>query len=170
MPGIDPMNTNTEFDPPPLPIPTPGKPAQPKTRTIGEVRRAEAAEMAEMAEAGRRLEPYPDPERPDIVRVPIASRKHEGLEALVDAEALPLVRGKRWNWSPGRTEGFSSGSVVRCGVLTPLARIVLGLGDPGPRTACRAFQSPRGSAPARPLDRACTARACRWAAGETARR
>ena len=35
------------------------------------------------------------------MRVPVCSDKHKGMEALIDAADLPLIQGKRWNWSPG---------------------------------------------------------------------
>ena len=42
---------------------------------------------------------YPDPDRPGCWRVPIRSMIHR-MEAIIDAEDLPLVEGKHWNWSP----------------------------------------------------------------------
>src|SRR5688572_19954944 len=75
-------------------------------------------------------EPYPDPERTGCWRVPIASRIHR-MEAIIDAESLPLVQGKRWNWSPSSSGGRkSNGFVVQRGPLTPLARIIMGVTDP----------------------------------------
>lgn len=92
--------------------------------------------------------PYPDPDRPGVVRVPVSTAKHRGMEALIDAADLPLVHGKRWNWSPGRTNGSNSGSVILAMTGSPkpsLARIVLNVTDPeslvshlnGDRLDCR---------------------------------
>src|SRR5215213_7988713 len=77
--------------------------------------------------------PYPDPERPGCWRVPVASGKHPGMTALVDAESLPLVEGMRWNWSPGKPGNPNGGSVVLAvnGLAKPaLGRVVLGVTDP----------------------------------------
>lgn len=76
--------------------------------------------------------PYPDPERPGCWRVPVTSRIHR-MEAIIDAESLPLVQGKRWNWSPGKTDPAKDGSVILAMGGTPkpsLARIVMGVTDP----------------------------------------
>jgi hypothetical protein len=80
-----------------------------------------------------------------VYRLPVASDKHQGMEALIDAADLPLVRGKRWNWSPSKTNG---GSVVLRMNGTPkpsLPRTILGIEDPeqlvshrnGDRLDCR---------------------------------
>lgn len=82
------------------------------------------------AAAGGAGEAYVDPHQPGVARVPIASRKHAGMEALIDAADLPFVRGKRWNWSPGSGGRTGSGAVVWQGPLTPMARIILHLTDP----------------------------------------
>lgn len=72
-------------------------------------------------------QPYADPDRPGVVRVPIVSSKHKGLEALIDAGDLELAQGKRWNWTGAR--GLSSrASVVAPGVGS-LARLILGIID-----------------------------------------
>jgi hypothetical protein len=80
------------------------------------------------------VNPYPDPEHPGCWRVPIASRVHR-MAALIDAESLPLVQGKRWNWSPGgggrnQRDRTNRGFVVQQGPLTPLARIIMNVTDP----------------------------------------
>jgi hypothetical protein len=66
-------------------------------------------EVNGLAEEYRQLnaipEPYPDPERPCVMRVPVCSDKHELMEAIIDATSLPLVQGKRLNWGPGKREG-----------------------------------------------------------------
>ncbi len=74
-------------------------------------------------------EPYPDPQRPGCYRVPLASRVHH-LEAIIDADALPLVVGKRWNWSPSRGNR-QYGTVVLLitgsSIKPPLHQIILGI-------------------------------------------
>ena len=47
-------------------------------------------------------DPYPDPNRPGVARVPVKTDHHTEMDAIIDAEDLPLVRDKRWNWSPGK--------------------------------------------------------------------
>src|SRR5947209_2164278 len=64
---------------------------------IGKHRFYTDEELSRLAEEIRRsTEPYPDEERPGCWRVPVSSRQHR-LEALVDADSLPLIAGKRWN-------------------------------------------------------------------------
>jgi hypothetical protein len=78
-------------------------------------------------EIERRYQPYPDPHRPDCYRVPVVSRLHPNMEAIIDAEDLPLIQGKRWNWSPG-SHGY--GSVVFCAPRNerpPLHQIIMGV-------------------------------------------
>jgi hypothetical protein len=60
-------------------------------------------------EAIRKLQPYPDRQLAGCWRVPVSSELRDGMEAIIDAEALPLVRGKRVNWCLG---GSGQGSVV----------------------------------------------------------
>ncbi len=75
------------------------------------------------------LKPYPDPDRPGCWRVPVASRVHK-MEAVIDAGSLPLVEGRRWNWSPGRGNGHN-GTVVLLikgsPKKTPLRQIIMGV-------------------------------------------
>src|SRR5439155_24022181 len=50
-----------------------------------------------------------------------------------DAADLPLIQGKRWNWSPGKPDPAKDGSVILAMTGTPkpsLARMVLGIEDP----------------------------------------
>jgi hypothetical protein len=99
----------------------PGKPGRCKLYPVEEVRR-----LAE--EFSRRHCPYPDPDRPGCYRVPVVSRVHAGMEAIIDAESLPAVEGKRWNWSPGTREG--EGVVVLAFGGTPkppLHQVVMGV-------------------------------------------
>jgi hypothetical protein len=81
-------------------------------------------------EFSRLLEPYPDPERPGVYRVPISSHT-ERLEALIDAEDLPKVLGKRWNWH--RRSGSREIEVVLSSATqhqVPLKRIIMGVEAP----------------------------------------
>jgi hypothetical protein len=73
----------------------------------------------------------------------------EGRPVIIDAADLPLVRGKRWNWSPSKsTNNSNGGSIVLAMSGTPkpsLPRIILGIDDPeqlvchrnGDRPDCR---------------------------------
>lgn len=44
-------------------------------------------------------EPYPDPDRPGCWRLPLDGSEITRREAIIDAESVPLVRGRRWNFS-----------------------------------------------------------------------
>ena len=101
-----------------------GRPGRSKVYPVADLERLKA-------EMETRYDPYPDPQRPGAWRVPIVSGKHAGMAAVVDEADLPLVRGRRWNWSPGRADGSNGGSVVLSGGGgTPLARMVMGVDDP----------------------------------------
>jgi hypothetical protein len=52
---------------------------------------------------GRRVLPYPDPQRPGVYRVPLAGQGPRGREALVDADAVALVQMRRWRFAPADT-------------------------------------------------------------------
>jgi hypothetical protein len=111
-------------------VAVPGRAGRQKIYPVEELRRLVEAFNREAEESSRRLEPYPDPDRPGVVRVPVASTKHEGMEALVDVDDLPTVRGKRWNFSPGSGgRGMNSGAVVWSGRNTPLARMLMDVVD-----------------------------------------
>lgn len=49
---------------------------------------------------GRKVLPYPDPRRPGVYRVPLCGKTSQGREALIDADALPLVQTRRWRFAP----------------------------------------------------------------------
>jgi hypothetical protein len=49
---------------------------------------------------GRKVLPYPDPQRPGVYRVPLSGNTARGREALIDADAVPLVRTRRWRFAP----------------------------------------------------------------------
>ena len=107
-------------------VPNPGKPGRCKIYPADELRRIKEDLDRQAEEESRRLEPYPDPQRPGCWRVPVVSKVHQ-MEAIVDAESLPLVQGKRWNWSPG---GNGLGTVVLATGGTPrppLHQIVMGV-------------------------------------------
>ena len=129
-------------------VPIPDKPGRRKIYPADELRRLAEQFARQAAEAQQSLEPYLDPDRPGVVRVPVITDKHHGMEAIIDAGDLPLVQGKRWNWSPGKPDPATDGSVVLAMGGTPkpsLARILLGIADPrqlvchlnGDRLDCR---------------------------------
>ncbi len=71
--------------------------------------------------------PYPDPDRPGIWRVPLKGYL-DYREAMIDAESLPIVAGRNWNWAP-RPDAIGGGQVVLAtvtGPAEPLARLVVG--------------------------------------------
>jgi hypothetical protein len=105
----------------------PGSPGKCKIYPVEELRQLKLQWERELEQAQRQLEPYPDPNLPGVVRVPIVSDKHKGLEALVDADVLPLVQGKRWNWSGGRAGGAGASVVIPGG--GSMARVILGIAD-----------------------------------------
>jgi hypothetical protein len=90
-----------------------------------------------LEEFGRYMPPYPDPDRPGCYRVPLSGIGIRRREAIIDAEDLPLVEGRRWGWSPHTPEdgGPEHGSVTHSKQheTTPLHRILLGLNDPALR-------------------------------------
>jgi hypothetical protein len=47
--------------------------------------------------------PYPDPQRPGVYRVPLSGETAAGREALVDSDAVPLVRTRRWRFAASDT-------------------------------------------------------------------
>jgi hypothetical protein len=49
---------------------------------------------------GRKVLPYPDPQRPNVYRVPLSGKTSRGREALIDADAAPLVQTRRWRFAP----------------------------------------------------------------------
>lgn len=76
-------------------------------------------------EYGRWAPPYPDPERPGVVRVPLSGRDIKRREALIDADALPLIEGGSCSWSQGDVWGFVS--FKRGELNLPLRRLVMGV-------------------------------------------
>jgi hypothetical protein len=49
-----------------------------------------------VAEHGKYAPPYPDPQRPNVVCVPMWGRGIERAEAIIDEADLPIVAGRRW--------------------------------------------------------------------------
>jgi hypothetical protein len=47
--------------------------------------------------------PYPDPQRDGVYRVPLSGETARGREALVDADAVLLVRTRRWRFAAAET-------------------------------------------------------------------
>ena len=74
--------------------------------------------------------PRPHPELPGVYRVAIRSHIHT-LHALIDAEDVPKVQGKSWNWSPPRGDAHGEVLLATKGKQTPLKRLILGLEDAG---------------------------------------
>jgi hypothetical protein len=52
---------------------------------------------------GLKVLPYPDPKRPGVYRVPLSGETAHGREALIDADALPLVQSRRWRFAASDT-------------------------------------------------------------------
>jgi hypothetical protein len=48
-------------------------------------------------------------------------------EAIIDAESLPIVEGRRWCWCEGATEGKGMVIQARLGEAVPLRRIIMGV-------------------------------------------
>jgi len=104
-----------------------GQPGQQKVYPLDDLRRLVEEFKQDAEDSKGRLEPYPDPHLPDVVRLPLVSNKHKGLEALIDTADLPLAQGKRWNWSGGRAGGAGASVVIPGG--GSLARIIMGVAD-----------------------------------------
>jgi hypothetical protein len=112
----------------------PAKPARCKVYAIQDLER--------LKEDFRRLEeqcePYPDSDRPGCWRVPVMSKLHR-VEAIIDEASLPLVQGKRWNFSPGKRAGGGGGSVVMLipgsPQKPPLHQVIMGVSGPEQRVA-----------------------------------
>ena len=79
-------------------------------------------------EYGRWAPPYPDADRPGVVRVPLSGRDINRREAIIDAESLPLIEGRSCSWSTAGIWGFVStarGETERF----PLRRLIMGITD-----------------------------------------
>jgi hypothetical protein len=97
-------------------------PGGPKLYALAEIMRL-------VLENGRLMPPYPDPERPGTYRVPLCGRGIRRKEAIIDAEALPLIEGGTCHWS--QTGPFGHVSFWREGAeqAIPLRRVILGIDD-----------------------------------------
>lgn len=88
-------------------------------------------DLTRLREEFRKLvEPYPDPERPGVYRVPIRSNQ-EHMEALIEAADLPKVEGKHWNVRGGRDD--RKDEVILSSVTErsiPLKRVIMGVDPP----------------------------------------
>jgi hypothetical protein len=99
------------------------KPGRCKLYPIEELERL----REELSQLGK---PYPDPDRAGCYRVPLKGYL-EYREAIIDAESLPVVEGRNWNWSP-RNDGVGGGQVILAampGPNPPLARLIAGVTD-----------------------------------------
>src|SRR5688572_14210843 len=72
------------------------------------------------AELGQVGQPYPDPGRPGVWRVPLRGQAARRA-AMVDERDLPLVRGRKWNWQE-RSDG-TGGVVILARPRKPLHRL-----------------------------------------------
>jgi hypothetical protein len=79
-------------------------------------------------EYGTYCPPYLDPDRPGCMRVPLNGRDIKRREALIDADALPLIAGGSCAWSQTGNWGFVTftGGEFKS---VPLRRIILGVAD-----------------------------------------
>jgi hypothetical protein len=112
-------------------VPIPNQPGRCKIYPVAKLEQLRDEWQREAEEDAKRLEPYPDPERPGSWRVPIKSEKHRGMEAIIDAESLPLVQGKKWWWSPGTRNGEGLVTLAVDGTPKPqLHQIVMGVRGP----------------------------------------
>jgi predicted site-specific integrase-resolvase len=65
--------------------------------------RAELERLLE--ENGRFAPPYPDPKQAGSWRVPLAGHDMQRREAIIDAQDLPVVEGRRWHYTASAGEG-----------------------------------------------------------------
>jgi AP2 domain len=78
-------------------------------------------------EYGKWAPPYPDPDRPGVYRVPLSGRDIKRREAIIDADALPLIEECSCNWST-RDDGDGFVGVSSPGENKgPLRRMVMGI-------------------------------------------
>jgi DNA-binding transcriptional MerR regulator len=107
-------------------VPNPGKPGRSKIYPREQLERLAREHKRQAEEAIRKLQPYPDPQRPGCWRVPVSSEFQEGMEAIVDEESLPLVQGERVNWSMG-TSGRGSVVLAVGRTFKPLHQLIMGV-------------------------------------------
>jgi hypothetical protein len=77
--------------------------------------------------------PYPDPQRPDCYRVPLSGEVSGGREALIDADAVPLVQTRRWRFAAGDRPGGGEVQTMNPCENIRLHQVVMGItGDGSP--------------------------------------
>lgn len=82
-------------------------------------------------EREQRWPPYPDPGRSGSYRVPLSCHgSPHPVEAIIDAESLPLMEGRRWVYSPPAKGGAGRVLLAERGALVILVRIIMGVTDP----------------------------------------
>jgi hypothetical protein len=91
----------------------------PKWYPIEEIKRM-------LLECGRLMPPYPDPLREGVFRVPLGGRDIHRKEALIDADALPLIANGSCHMSNGGDGSFVSYWGPQ-GRHIPLRRLVMGI-------------------------------------------
>ena len=90
-----------------------------------------AAMEALVAETGELRPPYPDPQRPGCLRVPVRGIRMKRHEVLIDDDVLPLIEGKFLNYSPeGGHDGGPSYVTISAILPIPLKRLIMGVTDP----------------------------------------
>jgi hypothetical protein len=94
--------------------------AGPKLYKLEDVRRM-------LMEFGRLAPPYPDPDRPGCYRVPLSGRDIHRREAIVDADALPLIQSGACTWSQTKQFAFVSFYASDGAQRVPLRRIIMGV-------------------------------------------
>ncbi len=95
-------------------------PGEPKLYKVEEINRM-------LDEYGRWAPPYPDPDRPGVYRVPLSGREIKRREAIIDADALPLIEGCSCNWSTGDGDLGFVALAFRDGGSSPLRRVIMGI-------------------------------------------
>jgi hypothetical protein len=99
----------------------------PKLYPVNEIKRL-------LLEFGRLVPPYPDPQYPGCYRVPLAGRNIRRREALIDADALPLIEGGVCTWSSNVASGSGYVKYTAPGgpCCVPLRRVILGVEEIAP--------------------------------------
>jgi hypothetical protein len=87
-----------------------------------------AADVAAFKEEHRkRSEPHPDPERPGVIRVPVSGDCPGGV-AIIDAEDLPKVQGRNFNYAyRGEPKSYEVILCMKGHRRVPLKRIIMGV-------------------------------------------
>jgi hypothetical protein len=109
-----------------------------RTRETGTPILYTVADLTRLREKLARVgKPYPDPDRSGCYRVPLRITKNGGgyVEAIIDAEDLPIVAGRRWNYTVRRTpDGDRDGCVILAvhrGHKPQLRRLIMGVEEKG---------------------------------------